>query len=161
MRVAVLMLALTVLGAAVAAQGTDIRFGGAPQDPSAPVEVEADSLSVDQAAGTAEYLGDVVIRQGAIRLTAPAVLVIFAEDGGRIDRMQATGGVTLVSGDEAAEAERADYVIDSGTVTLMGSVLLSQGSSAIAAERMVVNLADGTASMEGRVRTLIQPGASE
>ena len=34
-----------------------------------------------------------------------AILIVYAEGQDRIDRMEASGGVTLVNGDEAAEDE--------------------------------------------------------
>ena len=149
------LLALLPL-AAVAQQGAQVAFGGMQQDTRAPVEVTADALSVNQSDGTALYSGNVVIAQGQMRLAAPRVLVVYGKDVGRIKRLEATGGVTLVSGTEAAEADRADYDIEGGQVIMSGNVLLTQGPSALTAERMVVNLRDGTAQMSGRVRTVLQ-----
>lgn len=141
---------------------TQVGFGGGQQDTNAPVEVTADQLSVNQADGTALYSGDVLIVQGEMRLAAPRVLVIFSETESRIDRLEATGGVTMVSGEEAAEAERADYNIVDGTVVMTGSVLLTQGPSALSSERMVVNLETGQAELTGRVRTVLrQDGAGQ
>ncbi|WP_425100751.1 lipopolysaccharide transport periplasmic protein LptA [Tropicibacter sp. S64] len=154
-------MALLVAGmplVAQAQQGTSVKFGSLQQDTSAPVEVTADSLSVNQADGTALYTGNVVIVQGDMRLAAPRVLVVYSEAQGRIDRLEATGGVTLVSGEEAAEAERADYDIEGGNVTMTGNVLLTQGPNALTSERMVVNLDTGSAQMTGRVRTVLQQG---
>ncbi|WP_146590472.1 lipopolysaccharide transport periplasmic protein LptA [Puniceibacterium confluentis] len=140
----------------VLAQGAQVAFGGMTQDTSAPVEVTADQLAVNQADGTALYTGNVIIGQGAMRLAAPRVLVVYGEAAGRIERLEATGGVTLVNGDDAAEAERADYNIDAGTVVMTGNVLLTQGDNALTAETMTVNLDDGTAQMSGRVKTVLQ-----
>ena len=66
--------------------------------------------------------------------------------------------MTLVTGADAAESERADYNIDSGEIEMSGNVLLTQGSSALTAEKMFVNLRDGTARMSGRVKTILQTG---
>lgn len=151
-----LTLALAALPAPGAAQqGTQVAFGGMQQDTSAPVEVTADTLEVNNADGTALYRGNVVIVQGDMRLAAPRVLVVYAASAGRIDRLEATGGVTLVSGEEAAEAERADYDIEDGTVVMSGNVLLTQGQNALTSERMRVNLESGTAQLSGRVRTVL------
>ncbi|ANT61526.1 lipopolysaccharide transport periplasmic protein LptA [Salipiger sp. CCB-MM3] len=161
--IAALMIALLALVSPVSAQGTSVAFGGMQQDTSAPVEVTADQLEVNQKDGTALYTGNVVIGQGEMRLAAPRVLVVYAEGesgAGRIQRMEATGGVTLVSGEEAAEAERADYDIDAGTVVMTGNVLLTQGGNALTSERMVVNLEAGTAQMAGRVQTVINQDSS-
>ncbi|WP_136636214.1 lipopolysaccharide transport periplasmic protein LptA [Pseudooceanicola onchidii] len=144
---------LSLLPVLAAAQQT--AFGSGTTDPEAPVEVESDELKVSEADGTAEFLGNVVIVQGDMRLAAPRVLVVYDEDGERISKMQATGGVTLVSGEDAAEAQQADYDIDAGNVVMQGDVLLVQGQSTLSGQRMVVNLTSGTAQMEGRVRTIL------
>jgi lipopolysaccharide export system protein LptA len=143
------------------AQEANVAFGGMSQDTNAPVEVTADNLSINQTDGTALYSGNVIIVQGEMRLAAPRVLVVYSEQAGRIDRMEATGGVLLVSGKEAAEAERADYSIENGQVVMTGNVLLTQGENALTSERMVVNLEDGTAQMNGRVKTVLQPADEE
>ena len=150
---AVLTALLTLLAAPAAAQ-TAIDLGGISADPSAPVEVTADSLSVDQASGTAVFSGGVVIGQGELRLTAPEVRVTYGAETGDITRMQASGGVTFATATEAAEADTADYDIGAGTLTLEGDVLLTQGASALSSQRMVVDLGTGTAQMTGRVSTV-------
>ena len=134
-----------------------VAFGTIAQDTSAPVEVTADALSVDQETGTAIFTGNVVIVQGDMRLAAPRVLVVYGEAESRVERLEATGGVTLVSGADAAEAERADYSVDSGVVVMTGDVLLTQGANALTANEMTVNLTTGTAQMGGRVKTILQP----
>lgn len=150
------LVCLWALGAV--AQGTNVAFGSLKQDTSAPVEATADNLSVDQSKGTATFTGNVVIGQGEMRLSAPRVLVVYRANQAGIARMEASGGVTLVSGPDAAEAREADYDVDRGTIIMTGDVLLTQGQSALTAERMTVNLNDGTARMSGRVKTILQTG---
>lgn len=145
---------LLTLPFAVFAQGAEVSFGG-NQDTNAPVEVTADALSINQKDGTALYTGDVLIAQGDMRLAAPRVLVIYSETAKKIQRLEATGGVTMVSGDEAAEAQRADYTLDTGIIIMTGNVLLTQGASALTSEKMTVDLETGTAQMAGRVRTVL------
>lgn len=142
----------------VAAQGTNVAFGTIRQDTSLPVEVTADNLSVDQATGTAIFTGNVLIGQGEMRLSAARVLVVYRDQQTGIARLEATGGVTLVSGPDAAEAERADYDIDKGTIDMSGNVLLTQGQNALSSDTMSVKLSDGTAQMSGRVKTVLQTG---
>ncbi|MBU0782206.1 lipopolysaccharide transport periplasmic protein LptA [Loktanella salsilacus] len=135
---------------------TNINLGGIAADPSAPVEVTADNLNVDQDTGSAVFSGNVVIGQGDLRLSAPSVQVTYAADSGDITRLQATGGVTFATATEAAEAQSADYNLASGLLTLNGDVLLTQGQSALSADSMVLDLNAGTAQMNGRVRTVFQ-----
>nr|WP_235857846.1 lipopolysaccharide transport periplasmic protein LptA [Marimonas lutisalis] len=126
------------------------------QDTSLPVEVTADNLAVNQNDGTAIFTGNVLVGQGEMRLSAPRVQVYYAEGSQRVERLQATGGVTFVSGEDAAEAARADYSIDTGMILMQGDVLLVQGDSALTADRMTVDIQSGTAQMEGRVKTVLQ-----
>ena len=157
-----LIFSVFLLGLATAAyaQGTGVAFGTIRQDTGLPVEMSADNLSVDQETGKAIFTGNVVIGQGEMRMSAPRVLVVYRSDSDGIQRLEATGGVTLVSGPDAAEAERAEYNIDTGTIEMSGNVLLSQGRSALSADRMSVRLSDGTARMSGRVRTILQSGSN-
>lgn len=150
---------LVIQTGSVSAQGTSVAFGTIRQDTNLPVEVTSDNLSVDQETGEAIFTGNVLIGQGEMRLSAPRVLVIYDQNNRGIARLEATGGVTLVSGPDAAEADRADYSIEDGTIVMTGNVLLDQGPNALSAERMNVQLDAGTAQMSGRVRTIIQSAA--
>ena len=150
------ILALLLVAAAPVAAQTSVDLGGLSADPTAPVEVTADQLSVDQDQGTAVFSGNVVIGQGALRIAAAEVQVVYDGTSGNIARFHATGGVTVVTETEEAEAQEADYDLTAGILTLSGEVLLTQGQSALSAERMVVDVEAGTATMEGRVRTVFQ-----
>lgn len=153
--------ALALLIAALPASAQTVAFGGVKADTSAPVEVSADSLSVDQGSGSATFTGKVVIGQGQMRLSADKVTVEYGDSAkSRIRRLHATGHVTLVSGPDAAEAAEAVYEVDSGTVTLTGNVMLAQGQNMLSGNRMVVNLKTGSANVEGRVRSILQPGGN-
>lgn len=153
--------ALCCLPVLAAAQGAAVAFGQVQSDRSLPVEVTADNLSVNQADNTALFTGGVVIAQGSTRLSAPRVQVVYLADQSGIESLQASGGVTLVSGTDAAEAARADYNITTGIIELRGDVLLVQGDNAITGETVIVDTGAGTARVSGRVRTVLQPGASE
>ncbi|MTD99985.1 lipopolysaccharide transport periplasmic protein LptA [Paracoccus sp. YIM 132242] len=152
-----LLTALILAAAPAAAQNT--TFGGMRADISAPVEVAADNLSVNQADGSAVFTGNVVIGQGEMRLSADRVTVVYAQGGqSRIRSLDAQGNVTLVSGADAAEAKAATYDVETGNVTLTGDVVLTQGGNVLTGDTMQVNLASGTAQVQGRVRSVLQPG---
>ena len=143
----------------LAAQGTQVAFGSFNHDASLPVEITADALEISQADGTAIFRGNVVIGQGDLRMSAGQVLVVYASGDdatGQISRLTASGGVTLVNGAEAAEAQEATYSIDEGLIVMSGGVILTQGRNALSAERLVVNLKTGTGTLEGRVKTILQ-----
>ena len=60
----------------------------------------------------------------------------------------------------AAEAQAATYDVESGNVTLTGDVVLTQGQNVLTGNTMQVNLESGTAQVQGRVRSVLQPGGN-
>jgi len=149
-----------IMTSAASAQ-VDIGFGGVSYDERQPVEVTADSLTVDQATGEAIFTGNVIVVQGDLRMAAAAVRIVYATDGGNQDVSEviATGGVLVTRGADAAEGESARFDVASSLLTLTGNVLVTQGPTAIAGDSMVVNLRTGSGSVDGRVRTVL--GGSE
>lgn len=152
---------LAIPAGPLAAQSTNLAFGAIRADTSLPVEVTAQTLDVNQADGSAEFNGDVLVAQGEMRLSADRVLVIYDEDQSAIQRLEATGDVVLVSGPDAAEADRAEYTIGTGVIVMTGNVLLTQGANALTSDKMTVNLVTGTAQMVGRVKTILNPDKTE
>jgi lipopolysaccharide export system protein LptA len=152
-------LVLALLPGLAAAQ--EFALGGLTADPALPIEVEAETLTVDQATGSAVFAGGVTIGQGELRIAAAEVELRYDEATGAIVRLLARGGVTFATPTEAAEAREADYDLGAQTLTLSGDVLLSQGGAAISADRLVIDLAAGTARAEGRVRTVLRQDAGE
>lgn len=148
-----------------ASQGATVPFGGLQHDAALPVEITADALALDQAAGTAVFTGSVKVGQGSLRMAADRIEVFYAaEDGqstGEVRRMQATGNVTLSNGTEAAEAQQAVYEVGSGIVEMTGEVLLTQGQNALSSESLRIDLNSGTGEMTGRVQTIFTPQAAQ
>lgn len=153
---------LSAAPALALAQGASVPFGGLSHDAALPVEITSDALAIDQAAGTAVFTGGVQVGQGTLRLAADRIEVFYAsEEGsgtGQVERMEASGNVTLTNGAEAAEAARAVYEVASGVVEMEGDVVLTQGRNALSSERLRIDLNAGTAAMEGRVQTVFVPG---
>ena len=161
-RLAALALGVAVLAPAAHGQGATVAFGGIKSDTSQPVEVTADQLAVNQTDGTATFTGNVVVIQGDLRLGATTVRVEYAtDDRTRVERIVASGGVTLVSAAEAAEAKDAVYTVANGQVVMTGDVLLTQNGGTIAGQKLSVDLKTGTGQMDGRVRTIISPKGSQ
>lgn len=154
---AILFACFAGLATLASAQGASVALGGIDADPTAPVEITADSLSVDQSNGRAVFSGNVKIGQAELRLSADRVEVIYSDASGSISRLLASGGVTFVTATEAAEAQSAVYDIAGGTLLLTGDVLLTQGRTALSSQNMSIDLAAGTAELTGGVRSVIEP----
>lgn len=153
---ALLITVLAFAPAAGMAQGLQLGFGQSQQDTGLPVEVTAESLSVNQSDGSAVFEGNVDISQGDMRMTAERVNVHYLADNSGIDKLVATGRVLLVQGPDAAEADEAVYTIANGDVVMSGNVTVNQAATTISADRMVLNLKNNTARMTGRVKTVLK-----
>ena len=153
--------AMTVLAssaAPLAAQGIGLTLSGLDAVRGEPVDMRADSLEVDNTTGETVFSGNAVLGQGDMRLAAPQIRIIYAAAGdGRIQRLEASGGVTLVTAEEEAEAQSAVYNVIDGTVSMRGAVILTQGPNVLSGDRLDVNLRTGQGRMDGNVRTRIQP----
>lgn len=156
LRPCLLVAALALTTAAASAQ--TVAFGGLRADPKAPVSVNADTFTVNQADGHAVFTGKVVVVQGDMKLSADRVEVIYAADQKAIQSLHATGNVILASPTDAAKGDEAVYTIGSGEVVMTGNVLLTQGQNTMAGQKLVVNLNTGTGTMGGRVSTTFLPG---
>ncbi len=142
----------------VSAQGSQVAFGSIQENKDEPIEITSDSLEIDQNAGRAIFTDNVIIVQGDMRLTADKVIAIYDTETSDMTDVEAIGNVVFVSGEDAAESERADYSVEDRTIIMTGNVLVVQGPTAVTSDTMTVWLDDGTAQMSGRVRTVLQSG---
>ena len=140
-----------------------------------PVQIEADRLAVRDTEGKAVFSGNVEVVQGEISLRAAEMTVSYAREGGasegsaagglgsagNIRRIDATGGVSVRSGDQVATGDRGAFDMASETVTLSGDeVVLTDAGNVIRGCRLTIAMATGNADVEpcadgGRVQVLI------
>jgi lipopolysaccharide export system protein LptA len=154
-----LALAVAVPAAPPAAAQTQLRLGQSLRLADAPLEINADELEVDQATGVSVFRGNVRAEQDEMVLTAGALRIEYSrgEEGGtRIDRLVAEGGVTFVTPAEAIEAREAVYSLAGQTLEMRGDVVFVQGPNVLSGQNFRADLASGTGTMTGGVRTIIQ-----
>ncbi len=150
--VAALGLALAAAPAAFG-QGAGSALKG--HDTDAPVDVAADRIEVQDRADRAIFTGNVEVRQGSLQLSTARLTVAYANVGGiEIERLEASGGVTLRSPSETARSQFAIYDLDRRLVTMIGGVTLVRGQSRVQGGRLVLDLDSGRAVMDGGI-----PGA--
>ena len=168
-RHALVVLAALALGAAAGHAQTGPSLGNR----GLPIEITADSLAVKQDQKTAVFRGSVAAAQGTLRLTADEVTVHYAQAEGstppRISRIDATGNVFVSSPQETAQGDHGVYDVDSESITLIGSVVLTRDKNVIRGARLVLNLVTGESRIEGapaggaqgRVRGRFVPGQKQ
>jgi lipopolysaccharide export system protein LptA len=171
-RLAWLIVALGVLAAAPAgAQGTSDLL-----DSDQPIEINADSLEVQQEKQLAIFRGNVDATQGRIKLRADELQVHYrdAQGGksgagggeglsGSITRIDAVGNVFIWSPTETAQGDTGTYDVTEKQITLTGDVVLTRGENVLRGKRLVMNTATGVSKVDaggGRVKGLFVPPKS-
>jgi lipopolysaccharide export system protein LptA len=165
------------------------------QDKDQPVQIEAASLEVRDKNKTATFAGDVQVVQGDTTMKCQKLVVFYGQEVGiaqagapapdtkpaaapvgpkgaqNIRRIEARGGVTVITKDQNASGDLGVYDLIAKTITLTGNVVVSQGQNVIHGERVVVDTVTGNARVESnnqgggatpsRVRALIQPNQGQ
>jgi lipopolysaccharide export system protein LptA len=168
---------------------------GGGQDKDQPVQIEAASLEVRDKAKMATFSGDVQVVQGDTTMKCQKLVVFYGQEVGiaqagapapdtkpaaaavgpkgaqNIRRIEARGGVTVITKDQNASGDLGVYDLIAKTITLTGNVVVSQGQNVIHGERVVVDTVTGNARVEAsnqggggtpsRVRALIQPSQGQ
>jgi len=161
------------------------------QNKDQPIHIEAATLEVHDKAKTATFSGNVQVVQGDTTMRCRSLVVFYgAEEGAgtakpaaarpvaegpatpgmpqgaqSIRRIEARGGVTVVTKDQNASGELGVYDLKTKTITLTGNVVVTQGKNVLHGDRVVVDTTTGNSRVESnaataqnRVRALILPG---
>lgn len=126
---------------------------------SAPVDYSADSIVLQDKAGRVVLEGNVDITQGDLKLRAARTTVSYTDAGGvKIQRIDATGGVTVTRGTQTARGDVGVYDFNRRVITLAGNVSLRRAGDVLNGGRLVIDLNSGLASVDGRGTA--QPGSA-
>lgn len=165
------------------------------QNAEQPIQIEAATLEVQDKKKIATFSGDVVVVQGDMTIKCQSLVVFYGAEQGSgagkatasaapagakgarssimpqgaqdIRKIEARGGVTVVSKDQNASGDLGVYDLKKKTITLTGNVTVSEGKNVLHGERVVVDTTTGNAHFESgttnqsRVRALIQPGKGQ
>jgi lipopolysaccharide export system protein LptA len=151
-------LSLTLLGSgiALAQDGVSALKG---HDSKAPIDLSADRAEAQDRADRAIFAGNVIVKQGELTLRTARLTVAYANQNGLdINRIDASGGVTVVSPSETAKGDFAVYDLNEGLITMVGNVRLERQGSYLSGGRLVIDLDTGRAVMDGGLRGVNQSG---
>jgi lipopolysaccharide export system protein LptA len=140
-------------------------------DSSQPIEIVADKLTVEQSAGRAVFVGNVLAEQGEMVLRADQLIVYYqagddaATSTQSIRRIEVEGNVTISSTAETAVGDRGFYDVVGEHIELSGNVVLTRESNVISGDLLEIDVAQQVATMTAtesqpsgaRVRALFQP----
>jgi len=118
---------------------------------NAPVDYAADRIELQDRQDRVLLSGNVDITQAGLRLRAARMVVAYSNAGGiDINRIDASGGVTVTKGDETASGNVAIYDLDRRIITMLGDVALRQGGNTLNGGRLVIDLTTGRSTVDGR-----------
>lgn len=119
-------------------------------DSRAPVSYAADRIELREREQRVILSGNVVIEQGDLRFTAARTMVSYQDNGAlSIERINATGDVTVTRGDERAQGAAGVYDFNERVIVLSGGVRLQRGTDTMRGGRLTIDLVSGLSSMDG------------
>ncbi|MHB2167390.1 lipopolysaccharide transport periplasmic protein LptA [Alsobacter sp. R-9] len=185
------ILAAVAPGAPALAQAQKKAAGGPPgfgSNSKEPIQIDADKLEVFSKEQRAVYSGNVIAVQGETTIKSATMIVFYdrqnqtpagqpasgqaaasptadGEGGTALRRVEAKGGVTVISKDQVATGNEGVFDRQSNKIILTGNVALSQGENVTKGEKLVYDTETGVAVVEsgatapgGRVRGVFVPG---
>ena len=142
--------AAALAGAAGLARAADPVSALKGHDSSAPIDVTADRIEVQDRADRAIFAGNVHVKQATLALDTERLTVSYSSGGGiQIRRLDAAGGVVVRSPSETARGNFGIYDLDKKLITLIGAVQLNRGGSQVMGSRLVIDLDTGRAVIDG------------
>jgi lipopolysaccharide export system protein LptA len=135
-------------------------------DSNAPVNFNADRIEVQDRADRVVVSGNVEVTQAGLKLNAARMTVAYrntpnarpsptnaAPDGMgsnvAIDRIDASGNVVVVKGNQTAKGNVAIYDLNKRLITMLGNVELNQGTNRLTGGRLVIDLVSGRSTVDG------------
>lgn len=141
-----------------------------PSDKNEPIHLSADKALYSESRGMTSYAGNVIIRQGTLKIHADN-LTVNLSNGRSIDSALATGSPArfeqVVSSDKGlakGQASKIDYNAVTGIVTLTGNAKLTQNGASFSGNAIRYSLKAGdveaTAGGGKRVELILPPNTA-
>lgn len=155
-------LALAAAGTASAAAEKPAAKGTGPQTMSGlaisndkPIQIESDSLKIDDKDKIATFIGNVKVVQGDTTMRAGKMVVHYEGSGSitggdsQIQHIDIYDKVYVKSGDQVATADTGSYDMPSHLMTLSGKqVVLTQGDNVFVGCKLIVHVDTSQANLE-------------
>ncbi|MDB9865866.1 lipopolysaccharide transport periplasmic protein LptA [Candidatus Thioglobus sp.] len=127
------------------------------EDAKQPIEIEAESVIVDEISGFNEFSGNAEVRQGSLLMTAELIQVQTNTEG--VETMKATGTVDnpakYIQSQEnqsrfvEATASIITYNVEQGMIFLVGNAYLIQGFDSFSGETLSYDINNDKVLVKG------------
>jgi lipopolysaccharide export system protein LptA len=127
-------------------------LGLSAQDSKAPIEVSADNFLADLNAKSGTYSGNVIVKQGNMRVRANTVRIDVEGDKPR--QIRGAGNIVFNAPSGNARGDALVYDVGPRLVTLTGNVVLTKDKNVMRGPKLTINLASGEAQLGGKGTTM-------
>ena len=152
------ILAIALIAVAVPAPAQ--VFGN--HNSNAPVNFNAGRIEVQDRADRVVLSGAVRVEQAGLTLNAARMTVAYSNNGGiDVNRIDASGGVTIRKSGDTARGDVAIYDLNRRLITLVGGVTLQQSNgNNLSGGRVIIDLNSGRSTIDGRSTGSSSPGST-
>lgn len=129
---------------------------------NAPVNFNAGRIEVQDRADRVVLSGAVRVEQAGLVLNAARMTVAYSNSGGiDVNRIDASGGVTIQKSGDTARGDVAIYDLNRRLITLVGGVTLQQSNgNSLSGGRVIIDLDSGRSTIDGRSTGTSSPGTA-
>lgn len=125
--------------------------GFASHNTRAPVTIDAGRIVAQDRQDRVIFSDNVIVTQADLTVRSARMQLNYLNVSTlELKRITATGGVSVVRGDQRASGNTAVYDFDRRIITLVGDVSLRQASNTLSGGRLVIDLDTGVSSVDGR-----------
>jgi lipopolysaccharide export system protein LptA len=127
------------------------------EDAKQPIEIEAESVIVDETSGFNEFSGNAEVRQGSLLMTAELIQV--QTNAGGVETMKATGTLDnpakYIQSQEnqarfiEATATKITYDVNEGMIFLVGNAYLIQGFDSFSGDSLTYDINNDKVIVKG------------
>jgi lipopolysaccharide export system protein LptA len=147
-------------------------------DRDQPIHIVSDRLDAYSEKRMVVFSGSAVATQGARTIRSDRLTLYYKEDKkpagrstgeadgmGNVERVEATGHVTITEGERVVTGESAVFDQDARKITMTGGAVMREGANVIRGDRIIVFLDENRGVVEstesGRVTATIYPGEQQ
>ena len=128
-----------------------------PADAKQPIEIEAESVMVNETSGFNEFIGDAKVRQGSLLMAAQLIQVQSNNDG--VQTMKAQGTLDQPAKYIQSQESQARYIeatailitydVNEGMIFLVGNASLVQGFDSFSGESLTYDIDNDKVLVKG------------
>jgi lipopolysaccharide transport protein LptA len=126
-----------------------------PKKKEAQTVVTSDQFKLDMGKKEGVFTGSVTVKSSDFELKASEMVVYFAADSSKVERLIARGNVTIEQEKRTARANEAEYSVASDKIVLTGSPEVTQEKNKIVGTTITIYRTDNRMQVDGRTKMVL------